>query len=184
MFGRIRASPSSSDTLEGSPSKILKHDSFSIYEATLMKLKMGAQRDLSAFSKESDENINDSATSSSILEGINVESNCVAGSASSSQHIQGDDMMIIDRDCSSLSTSPSSDQVSIGTWEQPRRNDVSIVHFFSKLKDSRRASNTSYGEAVSTENSCPASISSSPSESHYRSETESIQSSPVCELLE
>lgn len=31
MFGRVRASASSADSLEGSPSQILKHDSFSIY---------------------------------------------------------------------------------------------------------------------------------------------------------
>jgi len=31
MFGRIRASTSSLETLEGSPSKILKDDTFSIY---------------------------------------------------------------------------------------------------------------------------------------------------------
>ncbi|XP_022776109.1 uncharacterized protein LOC111317871 [Durio zibethinus] len=42
MFGRVRASPSLLDSLETPPSKIIKGDSLSIYEATLMKLKLGS----------------------------------------------------------------------------------------------------------------------------------------------
>ncbi|KAL4283051.1 hypothetical protein GQ457_16G031570 [Hibiscus cannabinus] len=44
MFGRVRASPSSLDSFETPPSKIIKDDSLSVYEATLMKLKLGSQR--------------------------------------------------------------------------------------------------------------------------------------------
>lgn len=144
-----------------------------------MKLKLGAQRDPSAFSKESNENINDSAISSSCVEGMNVESNFISASASSSKDIQSsgsDSMMIIDTDCSSISTSPN--------CNQPRHSEVSIIHFFSKFKDSRRTNDSSYvGESESTENGFPGSVSSA-SESHYRSETECTQSSPVCELSE
>ncbi|EYU23155.1 hypothetical protein MIMGU_mgv1a020033mg, partial [Erythranthe guttata] len=45
MFGRVRASPISSLELlemERPPSKIIKHDSLSIYESTLLKLKQGS----------------------------------------------------------------------------------------------------------------------------------------------
>lgn len=151
-----------------------------------MKLKLGAQRDLSAFSKKADEIIYDSALNSSYVEGINGESNCISGD-SSSLHIQsspGDGMMIIDTDCSSVSASPSSDQVSTETTEQARHNNVSIIYFFPKINDSRLTSNSSCGEPISTENGFPASVSSSSSESQYRSEAESIQSPPVCELSE
>ncbi|XP_054821908.1 uncharacterized protein LOC129320466 [Prosopis cineraria] len=184
MFGKIRPS-SSLETLEGSPpSKILKDDSFSIYEATLMKLKLGAQRDTSAFSKESDEiMIDDSAISSSCVEGTNVVSTRISASASSSHHapnLAGAGSMMTVSDCSSISTSPGRDQFSTGTSEQPRQSNISIIHFFSKVKDSRRIGgiDSSRGESVSTENDRPASASSS-SEHNYRSETESIQSSPV-----
>ncbi|KAK8488952.1 hypothetical protein V6N13_060928 [Hibiscus sabdariffa] len=44
MFGRVRASPSL-DSFE-TPSKIIKDDSLSIYEITLIKLKLGSQRHL------------------------------------------------------------------------------------------------------------------------------------------
>ncbi|XP_028766146.1 uncharacterized protein LOC114724041 [Neltuma alba] len=188
MFGRIRPSPASLETLEGSPSKILKDDSFSIYEATLMKLKLGAQRDTSAFCKEADEiMIDDSAISSS--EGTNVMSNCLSASGSSSQHtpnLAGDGSMMIDSDCSSISASPSRNQLPTVTLEQPRQSNISIIHFFPKLKDSRRTGgiDSPCGESVSTENDRPPSVSSSCSERNYRSETESIQSSPVSELME
>ncbi|XP_073035444.1 uncharacterized protein [Primulina eburnea] len=46
MLGRVRASPISSLELlemERSSSKISKHDSLSIYESTLLKLKQGSQ---------------------------------------------------------------------------------------------------------------------------------------------
>ncbi|KAJ6339641.1 hypothetical protein OIU77_007561 [Salix suchowensis] len=48
MFGRVRVSSSSLDSLERPSSKILKDDSLSIYEATLMKLKLGSHRDQSS----------------------------------------------------------------------------------------------------------------------------------------
>ncbi|KAI9087510.1 hypothetical protein K1719_030380 [Acacia pycnantha] len=210
MFGRIRPSPLSLETLEGSPSKILKDDSFSIYdEMCFLKLNRSqkhvfsilgecsvrpfvcnSQRDTSAFSKEADEiMIDDSAISSSCVKGTNVVSNCISASASSSQHTPNsadDGSMMIDSDCSSLSSSSSRDQVSLTTSEQPRHNNISIIHFFSKLKDPRRIGgiDSSGNESISTENVRPASVSTSSSERDYRSETESIQSSPVSELME
>ncbi|KDO69329.1 hypothetical protein CISIN_1g047698mg, partial [Citrus sinensis] len=48
MLGRVRAASSTPYDLEleRMPSKLIKDDSLSIYEATLMKLKLGARRDL------------------------------------------------------------------------------------------------------------------------------------------
>ncbi|KAJ0106274.1 hypothetical protein Patl1_18235 [Pistacia atlantica] len=48
MFGRVRAASSTLDCLEleKPPSKLIRDDSFSIYEVTLMKLKLGSQCDL------------------------------------------------------------------------------------------------------------------------------------------
>ncbi|KAH9621719.1 hypothetical protein KSS87_007589 [Heliosperma pusillum] len=55
MFGRIRSSPSLSSSSmvewfeqERPPSKLLKDDSLSIFEATLMKLKQGSRHCLSS----------------------------------------------------------------------------------------------------------------------------------------
>ncbi|KAI4374605.1 hypothetical protein MLD38_012584 [Melastoma candidum] len=42
LFGRVRASPSTEQEIHAS--KLLKHDSFSVYECTLLKLKLGSQR--------------------------------------------------------------------------------------------------------------------------------------------
>ncbi|XP_031372994.1 uncharacterized protein LOC116188030 [Punica granatum] len=43
MFGRVRAPSSSPDELERHTAKLLKHDSLSIYESTLLKLRIGCQ---------------------------------------------------------------------------------------------------------------------------------------------
>lgn len=145
-----------------------------------MKLKLGAQRDTSALSKEADEiMIDDSAISSSCIEGTNVVSNCISASASGSQNTPNsadDGSMMMDSDCSSTSSSSSRDQVSLTSSEQPRHNNISIIHFFPKLKDPRRIGgiDSSGGESISTENGRLASVSSSSSERDYRSETESI----------
>ncbi|OIW17760.1 hypothetical protein TanjilG_06445 [Lupinus angustifolius] len=162
MFGRIRATPSSLESFEGSPSKILKDDSFSIYETTLMKLKLGAKLDISA-SAEMDEVINDSSINSE-----NMKSNCSSVSEalpSSSQQIltsSPSEVMDIDVDidCSSVTTSPSfSGHVSHGNSEQPRNKNVSILHFF-KLKGPGYARVSSCGEPSSTKNDSSGSVSS------------------------
>ncbi|GKV13846.1 hypothetical protein SLEP1_g24818 [Rubroshorea leprosula] len=46
MFGRVRAPSSSPESLERPPPKIIKDDPLSVYEATLMKLRVGSQRHL------------------------------------------------------------------------------------------------------------------------------------------
>ncbi|KAJ7956093.1 Up-regulator of cell proliferation like [Quillaja saponaria] len=166
MFGRVRASSSSLDSLEGPPSKILKDDSFSLYEATLMKLKLGAQRDLSLHSKEAAGTVIDSAISSSCVEGINAEANCNPASSSTSQNvgILHNERTLIDPDCSSLSTSPSySDCHSTGSSGKHRSRHASVLHLFTKFESSKHAVNSPYGEPMPIEDGCSATISSSSS---------------------
>ncbi|KAF8100093.1 hypothetical protein N665_0231s0032 [Sinapis alba] len=45
MFGRLRPPPSSPDSLERYPAKIIKDDPLSVYESTLLKLKQGSRLD-------------------------------------------------------------------------------------------------------------------------------------------
>ncbi|CAH8307243.1 unnamed protein product [Eruca vesicaria subsp. sativa] len=45
MFGRLRPPPTSPDSLERYPAKIIKDDPLSVYESTLLKLKQGSRLD-------------------------------------------------------------------------------------------------------------------------------------------
>ncbi|KAJ0248447.1 hypothetical protein HA466_0155460 [Hirschfeldia incana] len=54
MFGRLRPPPSSPDSLERYPAKIIKDDPLSVYESTLLKLKQGSRLDTVAPSSESE----------------------------------------------------------------------------------------------------------------------------------
>ncbi|KAG2329627.1 hypothetical protein Bca4012_020829 [Brassica carinata] len=45
MFGRLRPPPSSPDSLERYPAKIIRDDPLSVYESTLLKLKQGSRLD-------------------------------------------------------------------------------------------------------------------------------------------
>ncbi|CAK8562919.1 unnamed protein product [Lathyrus sativus] len=160
MFGRIRASPSSLDSLEGSPpSKILKDDSFSIYEATLMKLKLGAKRDKPPIQTKEKEFTNDFT----VIDEGNMDVDCTPATAvaeaSSSIGDNDDAATLMDTDCGSCvatMTSPAiitgvSDSVSTeNNNEQPRQSNVSIRHFYSLLtKDSCCGSASSSGSVVS-----------------------------------
>ncbi|KAK7265588.1 hypothetical protein RJT34_33210 [Clitoria ternatea] len=167
MFGRIRVSPSSLDTLEGSPNKIIKHDSLSIYEATLMKLKLGAQRGTSvcSSSKETDEAVaNDCSVSSPCAEETNFKSDVNPASASCSEITMMD----------TNSESPSFNHR--GDSEQRRQANVSILRFF-KVKDS----GVSTGATTSTRNGSSESVTSTCIESHC-SEVEDIQTSQDCQM--
>ncbi|XP_020217650.1 uncharacterized protein LOC109801076 [Cajanus cajan] len=167
MFGRIRASTSSLDTLEGSPSKILKDDTFSVYEATLMKLKLGARRDISACT--SSEVINACSVSAPCTEEENLKADLNPASTSCSEIT----MMGMHSDGSS---SPR-----VSNVEQRRQCNVSILHFY-KVEDTGRAGVSSSGETTaSSGNGSSESISSTSAESHYRSE-EGVQISQDCEM--
>ncbi|KAM7483420.1 hypothetical protein LguiB_008003 [Lonicera macranthoides] len=131
MLGRVRVSPSNSLEeleLERLPSKILKDDSLSIYEHTLMKLKQGSQN----------------ALSSPIEDAMNT-------SKSYTTHGHGvspnDEAMMPEADCSSSSmtttTSPSSSNCqSVDTLSEHHKRNVSVRYMFSRYKSSRHALNS------------------------------------------
>ncbi|CAN7021941.1 hypothetical protein IGI04_022998 [Brassica rapa subsp. trilocularis] len=62
MFGRLRPPPSSPDSLERYPAKIIKDDPLSVYESTLLKLKQGSRLDTVGPSPETEfENLSSSS---------------------------------------------------------------------------------------------------------------------------
>ncbi|XP_050377860.1 uncharacterized protein LOC126795081 [Argentina anserina] len=143
MFGRVRASSVPADSLERPPSKIFKDDSLSIYETTLMKLRLGSKRNLSLCSN----------SSSLELEPMNIEVNCASSGTSSSPDLVAaspqEEVMTLDMDCSSERSSiTSSDCDSVGTLKQPRSAEVSILYLFSKFKRAHTAVSSSSGEAM------------------------------------
>ncbi|KAJ7945754.1 Up-regulator of cell proliferation like [Quillaja saponaria] len=150
MFGRVRASSSSLESLEGSPSKILRDDSLSIYEATLMKLKLGAQRDLNLPSKEASGMVTYSAIgSTSRIDGINLEEDCTPASSLISQNgvILVNERTMMDTESSSLSTTPtSSDCQSTGSTGTQIDRHVSVLDLFGKFESSKVAVSSSCGE--------------------------------------
>ncbi|XP_022738791.1 uncharacterized protein LOC111291370 [Durio zibethinus] len=170
MFGRVRPSPSPSplDSLETPPSKIIKDDSLSIYEATLMKLKLGSQRHLISppvVAVEADCASETVPETKSVLSSgaMNVEATCSSGTVSGSfQDISSDEAMVIYTDCSFASVSnSSSDCQSTGNLNSQQRSEgVSILYLFSKFKDYYRTPTVGH-EAMMTENDGSASFSSS-----------------------
>ncbi|KAI3765939.1 hypothetical protein L2E82_15986 [Cichorium intybus] len=137
MLGRVRAcSLSSLEVLEmeRTPSKLLKDDSLSIYEKTLLKLQQGSQRDLSLIPEES-MNTDTSPSMATILpdEASVVVNASTASSSSLKEEPHGNlsvlymfsryktsknenitsshdsTMMAMEDECSSANTSPSND---------------------------------------------------------------------------
>ncbi|XVF11605.1 hypothetical protein REPUB_Repub08aG0041500 [Reevesia pubescens] len=171
MFGRVRASPSSSplDSLETPPSKIIKDDSLSIYEATLMKLKLGSRHPISppVVTEDADcpsETVPE-ATHDLSSETMNVEATCSSGTVSRScqdEISSNEEAMVIDTDCSSATASnSSSDCQSTGNLNSQQRSEgVSILHLFSKFKGYQLAP-TIGREAMMIENDGYACFSSS-----------------------
>ncbi|KAG5039639.1 hypothetical protein AAZX31_05G043300 [Glycine max] len=171
MFGRIRASTSSLDTLDGSPSKILKDDTFSFYEATLMKLMLGARRDTS-------EVTNDSSVNSPSAEEANLKPDFNPATSTSCS-----ETTMMDTESDNDNSSPRvTDHVSSGSSEQLKQSNVSILHFF-KVKDTGQAGVSSSEEATtSMRNGSSESISSICVESDCRSEVEGVQILQYCEM--
>ncbi|KAH1089065.1 hypothetical protein J1N35_016322 [Gossypium stocksii] len=130
MFGSVRASPSPSsvDCFQTPPSKIIKDDSLSIYETTLMKLKLGSQRHL----------ISPPPTTAADL------TDCASGTVPSNTS-SDDESMVIDTDCSTVSVSyTSSDFQSTSNFNsQQGSNGTSIRYLFSKFRDHQRVSTIS-----------------------------------------
>ncbi|KAJ6410343.1 hypothetical protein OIU84_007152 [Salix udensis] len=193
MFGRVRASSSSLDSLERPSSKILKDDSLSIYEATLMKLKLGSHRDQSSpFEETVDmESESSSTTSASSF----MESNNSSTTALKSlQHVitsPDEEAMTLDSDRSSACDQLSfSSMQSTGDSKDQRSRNVSVLFLFSKYTNSRQALTPS-GELVrcnliarncSTSTYASCSNSQSPGISKEQSEHECLSSSSACQM--
>ncbi|KAL9338051.1 hypothetical protein Peur_069820 [Populus x canadensis] len=188
MFGRVRASSSSPDYLERPSSKILKDDSLSIYEATLMKLKLGSQRDQSSPFEETVEMESESSTTSA---SSFVESNNTSTTALKSlQHVitsPDEEVMTIDSDSSSSDQLSFSAMLSTGDSKDQRSRNVSVLYLFSKYNYSRQALTPS-GEAMLIASSCSASTYASSSNSQSlgiskeQSEHERLSSSSACQM--
>ncbi|KAK4749647.1 hypothetical protein SAY87_027096 [Trapa incisa] len=159
MFGRVRISSTSPDDLERSTAKLLKHDSLSIYESTLLKLRVGSQRaKYDLLLPEDMHNENDEMT----MEVDNDYSTILCPeSVMPSRHATttGDDG---DDSCGNTSSRSS---VCLGAFSSKRhscsRKTVSIHHMFSRYKDSKTAS-PSCDQMMTRQNNYPPSVLSNP----------------------
>ncbi|XP_004309797.1 PREDICTED: uncharacterized protein LOC101303872 [Fragaria vesca subsp. vesca] len=190
MFGRVRASSIPAESLERPPCKIFKDDSLSIYEVTLMKLKLGSKRNLSPCSNEVVEMDAGSNSSSLESEPMNIEVNCASSGTSSSPDsvasFPQEEVMTLDTDCSSERSSVSSSGCdSAGTLKQPRSTEVSVLYLFSKFKRAHDAISSSSSEAMIVDSvgvSPSSSGSRSVNNTEQQSEQECISSFPATEI--
>ncbi|KDP30969.1 hypothetical protein JCGZ_11345 [Jatropha curcas] len=168
MFGRLRPSSSSLDTLERPPSKIFKDDTLSIYEATLMKLKLGSQRDLTSPSEEEavdmESYCNTATGSESSVEPNLCTSTNVSESCQCLVTSLDEDAMTIDTNSSSSSIlSSTSTCKSTGDSKQQGNRNMSLLYLFSKYQSHRHALSSSDQESMTVESNGCASISPSSS---------------------
>ncbi|KAG8638729.1 uncharacterized protein LOC110630921 isoform X1 [Manihot esculenta] len=176
MFGRLRPSSSPLDSLDSPPSKIFKDDPLSIYEATLIKLKLGSQRDLSSSSDETMEIESDCSTvtvSRNSTDSVNPDpilrnSTNVSETYESMVTSPDKEAMAIDTmsTCASNISSPSACQSTSDSKQMESRN-MSLHFLFSKYKIARNALSSSVGESMTAASHCSA--SSSPSSSYSQS---------------
>ncbi|KAF5460003.1 hypothetical protein F2P56_019904 [Juglans regia] len=161
MFGRIRASSSSPESLERPPSKILKDDPLSIYEATLMKLKLGSQRELSSPSEQTVQTEVNFDLSSSSCAGATSNSNSFENTAIS----PCEEVMAIDTECSSRSGSPDSvDSRSTGSMKEQQSRSNSVLYLFSKFMNSREVVCLSCEDAMQLQDGCSSIVSTTSSD--------------------
>ncbi|KAG6573109.1 hypothetical protein SDJN03_26996, partial [Cucurbita argyrosperma subsp. sororia] len=173
MFGRIR-SPSSLESLERATSKIHKDDCLSIYETTLMKLKLGSQRDPCppiTLEDALEDGETDSNSSSSCTEAMNTH----AFLKDSHQLVNPtkEDLMAVDSDYSTTSTPDSSEDCQSTEYSTQRRMNNSILYLFSKFKNSSGTPKImEEEEAVATEDICCVVMSPSSSASQLTDNSE------------
>ncbi|KAH7528273.1 uncharacterized protein LOC107418204 isoform X1 [Ziziphus jujuba] len=161
MFGRIRAS-SSSSSLERPPSKILKDDSLSIYESTLMKLKLGSQRSLNSPSNEAGEIDTEES------ESMQMEANCPSSTKSSQEGLEfvsspnEEEVMAVDTDCYSPRTKPCYTGChSMGSSKQHHKRTISVLYLFSKFRNAQNANSSSSVDSIEIEKDYLVSVSPS-----------------------
>ncbi|PON85297.1 hypothetical protein TorRG33x02_189650 [Trema orientale] len=162
MFGQIRASSSSLESLERPTSKILKEDSLSIYEATLVKLKLGSQSYLS-FPSEKVGHIDAVLVSSSTsLEPMKVDVNSSVSTSQDCPEFTGslnEEVTTMDTDYLSTSTHPSSRLTnSVSSSKQRQESAASIFYLFSKFKNAQNAVSSSSEDSVTADNCYSVSI--------------------------
>ncbi|GAB4860508.1 hypothetical protein Ancab_035667 [Ancistrocladus abbreviatus] len=172
MFGSIRASPFECLELERPLSKIVKHDSLSIYEATLMKLKQGSKCSLSSPNEALDiggdctskgmpgsslHNLSLASQDAIITEKDHLNGSVLEGSLNFTC-LQGEEEMLPDSDCSSASVSSSSSS------KQQKSKNLSIQYLFSKYNSTRQTQGFSHQEPMIIEQSSSKTISSSSSD--------------------
>ncbi|XP_057806844.1 uncharacterized protein LOC131021599 [Salvia miltiorrhiza] len=151
MFGRVRLAPVNSlEPLESERSscKIIKHDSLSIYESTLLKLKQGSRSNPS-FNPE-----DYARTDAFCIMAIDSAEEAVSASAGCSS-------------TESLPKSSSSDQSTASSNAEATTN-MSILHFFSKHKSTTHTRNSSDTESMAIESGYSSSSSVSLSSSDSR----------------
>ncbi|XP_048138715.1 uncharacterized protein LOC115749473 isoform X2 [Rhodamnia argentea] len=127
MLGRVRAPSSSPDSLERSTTKLLKHDSLSVYEATLLKLKQGSQQIQGSPTSEFVQPDDYSAGSSSCEDAMNMECDCSCPNPSHSQLtlLHEKNLITVNDACILSSTSDAHAMVSL---KQRSKGEVSILH--------------------------------------------------------
>lgn len=122
-----------------------------------MKLQLGAKRDTPSVQIEEEELTRDC----SVTDEVSMDVDCTpATETASNSQVDDNITTLMDTDCSSIATTHStitsiSESVSTeNNLEQPRQNNVSILHFF-KIKD------PGYDTSSSKKNSSCGSVSSS-----------------------
>ncbi|XP_076901959.1 uncharacterized protein LOC143556557 [Bidens hawaiensis] len=164
MLGRVRTcSLSSLEVLEmeRTPSfKLLKDDSLSIYEKTLLKLQQGSQLSLPSISEES------TKTSTSPSMSI-VQSNEASMTVNAAEH------------CASTgSFSSLGDSQSLIISKEESCGNLSVLHMFSKYKASRNKKIISCDDSAMEVEDYGSSASLSPSHDHELQEGCIVDPSP------
>ncbi|XP_050225310.1 uncharacterized protein LOC126674831 [Mercurialis annua] len=170
MFGRVRTSSSS---LDRPPSKIFKDDPLSIYESTLMKLKLGSQRDASLPSTETVEDMeSDCATLTvSRTSAEQLDSSTCTNISGSSEHFVTspgeEEAMAIDT-CSPSASTQSSPSAS-ALPKQLQSKNMPLLYLFSRYNSTRHALSSSSDSESLRVVSYYDSASNSPSSSNCQS---------------
>ncbi|XP_009787577.1 uncharacterized protein LOC107787154 [Nicotiana tabacum] len=161
MLGRVRRSTISSlEQLESErpSSKLMKADSLSIYETTLMKLREGSRRDTS-FPAESS---------------VDGNIHCLTSGGSPREEAS-----ITDANSSSENLEDTSGCQPTGSLRETKKSNVSLAYMFSMYRSSQRARGTTDEDAMVIEDEdgiCSANSSLSPNNSQLMSSSVQTQS--------
>ncbi|KAL3716763.1 hypothetical protein ACJRO7_008360 [Eucalyptus globulus] len=164
MLGRVRGPSSSPDSLERSTAKLLKHDSLSIYEATLLKLKQGSQQFQGSPTSEFVQPHDHSAGSSDCGAAMTMDCDCSCPNPSDSQLKLPHEKNAITVNDACILSSAGDAHVTVNL-KQRINGDVSILHLFSKYKSSQHSASNS--KMATMETNCSSIVPPSPGD--YRS---------------